>query len=58
VVPLTVKVVGAASLLLQVPWAPGDVEPPAAMVAFSSDGEVRLRCLGDVQHAGAMAGSL
>jgi hypothetical protein len=30
VVPLIVKAVGVASLVLQVPWKPSDVEPPFA----------------------------
>jgi hypothetical protein len=34
VVPLTVKDVGTASLVLQVPWKPSDVEPPAGMLAL------------------------
>jgi len=31
VAPLTAKLVGAASLLVQVPWKPNEVFPPAAM---------------------------
>ena len=32
VLPLTVKLVGEASLLVQVPWNPSVTDPPAAMV--------------------------
>ena len=34
VVPLTENDVGEASLLVQVPWKPSEVEPPAAMLAL------------------------
>jgi hypothetical protein len=34
VVPLTAKLVGTASLVVQVPWKPTEVLPPAAMVAL------------------------
>jgi hypothetical protein len=34
VAPLTVKLVGAASLLVQVPWKPTDIELPAAIEAL------------------------
>ena len=32
VVPLTAKLAGTASLLVQVPWKPSEVLPPAAIV--------------------------
>jgi hypothetical protein len=33
-VPLTENAVGVASLVVQVPWKPSEVLPPAAMVAL------------------------
>jgi hypothetical protein len=34
VVPLTVKLIGAASLVVQVPWKPSEVLEPGAIVAL------------------------
>ncbi len=34
VAPFSVKLVGLASLLVQVPWKPKDCDPPAGIVAL------------------------